>query len=79
MIPNLFSFLEYDSPQDIEPLIEKGILDIKLDFLIGEFAGKPDTHEWFNFFEELGVGNVLEEGRSRILIAQRIGVKVALM
>lgn len=70
---------EFNPPHDIESLVEKGLSDMKLEFLSPDFAREPNKSDWFNFFKELGVGNILEETSSRSPIVQRIGIKLALM
>ena len=70
---------EYGPTYDVEFLVDKGLLDTKLDFLTPEFASQTDKNEWFNFFKELGVGNILEETSSRTPIVQRVGIRLALI
>jgi hypothetical protein len=70
---------EFTPTYDVESLVEKGLVDMKLEFLSPDFAGESDKNDWFNFFKELGVGNILEEPSSRSHIVQRIGIKLSLI
>lgn len=70
---------EYRPYQKIEELMEKGWLDLPLEFVSEEFikdVPEEDIWDWRRFFEELGVGEKLDpdkdEGKR---IVQRIGIK----
>lgn len=68
---------EYNPSHSLERLLERGLLDICMEFLSTDFIqdGK-DVWNWRRFFVELGVDEKLvKEGQS---IVQRIGVKKAL-
>jgi len=78
--PNSLIFpKEYKPEHSIETLVEKGILDWPLKFISSEFIDKNDDDEirrWHNFFEELGVDNIVESEKNKIV--QRIAVLTAL-
>lgn len=79
---NLFFPKEYQPEYNLEQIIEKGLLDLPVEFLSAEFIEGKDEKEmkdWYTFFEQMGVGEKLvtetKEGKS---IVNRIGIKLAL-
>ena len=70
---------EYTPIEDVEVLVEKGVLDVPLEFLTADYASKPDSNEWIQFCKELGVGYIIEDQNTRTPIVQRIGIRVTIL
>lgn len=72
---------EYSPDHKIEELVEKGLLDLPIDFLSNVFVQDIDDEEiseWRRFFKELGVDKKLQDRKFRRDIISRIGINTAI-
>ncbi len=71
---------EYNPEEEIEILIQKGLLDLPLKFLSPEFIQNPSNNneirEWREFFKKLGVNKIVEEKKKEWV--QRIAILTSL-
>jgi len=81
---NLVFSKEYKPDHSIEILVEKGLLDVSLQFVSPEFIENDSDDEirkWQSFFEKLGVDKILKsekEGGKKEKIVQRIAILTSL-
>lgn len=69
----------YSPDYKLETLIKKGLLDMAIEFVSEEFIQNEndvEIREWRKFFENLGVGQTIENQKDKIV--QRIGILTAL-
>jgi len=68
---------EYNPGHEIESIVEKGLLDLPIEFTDAEFIeSKKEIESWREFFKVLGVDGKLEKEKSQIV--ERIGILTAL-
>jgi len=70
---------EYKPEHSIEILVEKGLLDVPLKFVSPEFiedGSDDEIRKWRKFFEELGVDEIVDSEKNKIV--QRIAILSAL-
>jgi len=72
---------EYMPWHRLEDIVERGFLDLGLEFLSAEYLSQNSALEevegWRKFFRGLGVERVLEDESTRRHLVERVGVKVA--
>jgi len=74
---NLVFPTEYNPEHTLEALVEKGLIDERLEFASPEFIeNEYEIQNWRTFFEELGVDGILHARKKAIV--ERIGILAAL-
>ena len=75
--PNQIIFSkEYNPNHNLESLSQRGLFDLKVDFLDPRYSNRHDKSEWMEFFSGVGVDSLLERNAKHI--SQRIGIRVSL-